>query len=105
MSGGSGQSGIAEAFPAAGGYGEDDHGCALYGYTVGGDGGYGSINGGSGGFGQTADAIYGCLFDDEFLGAGGGGGGSGRIRINTKSGCICGGALSGVTSFGTVQMQ
>ncbi len=67
-----------------GGQGEDDHGCALAGYTSGGDGGFGSSTAAVAGGGGGPSDQRNCL-DTEYLGAGGGGGGVGRIRINART--------------------
>ncbi|MDI1445998.1 hypothetical protein [Polyangium sp. 6x1] len=90
---------------APGGSGTDGWGCALNGYTVGGDGGKGSAGDSNGQYGQDGDSVFGCLGGAEYVGMGGGGGGAGRIRINTLNGCNCSGATSASVSIGTVVLK
>jgi hypothetical protein len=68
---------------AAGGQGDDDHGCALSGRTSGGDGGFGGIAGVEATTGQPGD-FRSCI-PDVYLEAGGAGGGVGRIRVNAAT--------------------
>lgn len=90
---------------SSGGVSDDGHGCPLYGYVYGGRGGTGGFGtdpaytGGANGYDSR------CL-DTAFVGGGGGGGGVGRIRINTTTGCQCGGSkISPQPSFGTLVKQ
>jgi hypothetical protein len=89
---------------AWGGSGEDGHGCPLYGYVYGGDGGYGGIGTTPATNGQTSGYDSRCL-DTSYVGGGGGGGGVGRIRVNTISGCQCGGKISPQPTFGMLVKQ
>jgi hypothetical protein len=57
------------------------------------------------GTGQSYDWDDSCIGSTSFVGAGGDGGGVGRIRINTKTGCQCGGTVSPSASFGTVTIE
>ena len=88
----------------SGGHGYDGAGCALQGYTSGGDGGNGATQQTAAGIGQASDTVGGCL-DPHFVGGGGGGGGLGRIRINTVGGCQCSGTVSPSASFGALVVQ
>jgi hypothetical protein len=90
--GGSGAGGASEAAPghdgapgssgtsrSAGGEGEDDHGCFLSGYTVGGDGGFGAALDGPATSGQAGECRS-CI-PNACVRTGGGGGGLGRVRL------------------------
>jgi hypothetical protein len=105
MSGGAGIFG--ELDPASGGDGDDGGGCALHGYTSGGWGGVGGRGVDAAGTGGPSDGFNGCLGGNHFfVGYGGGGGGVGRIRINTKTGCQCGGGMiSPSPTYGSVVQQ
>jgi hypothetical protein len=85
---------------ASGGSGDSGGGCALYGTTSGGWGGTGARGVAAATEGGPSDSVSGC-FNYAFVGGGGGGGGVGRIRINTKTGCQCGGTISPSATFGT----
>ena len=87
---------------AVGGSGDSGHGCALGGFTSGGSGGGGSGPTTGGSRGGASDSVTGCLGPSIFLGEGGSGGGAGRIRINTETGCQCGGVVSPAPTFGIV---
>ncbi|MEM9069707.1 MAG: hypothetical protein AAGE52_14440 [Myxococcota bacterium] len=82
----------------------DDCGCALFGTTNGGDGGRGAFGSSSAVRGEFADSISGCI-GTCVVGGGGSGGGVGRIRVNTESGCLCGGTFSPDASFGSVAVE
>jgi hypothetical protein len=69
-------------------------GCTTHGYTNGGWGGDGAHGEEDGGAGGPTDWVSGCSGGTLYVGAGGGGGGGGRIRVNTASGCQCGGVFS-----------
>ena len=103
-SGGIGHNGVG-IDRALGGQGADGHGCSLYGYTSGGDGGYGATGAVAASIGQGSSQITGCLGGTELTGQGGSGGGVGRIRINTQTGCQCGGQMSPVASIGNLTIQ
>jgi hypothetical protein len=90
---------------AWGGTGHDGAGCPLYGYVMGGDGGEGAAGSIGAGLGEASDLDDTCIGSTSFVGGGGGGGGLGRIRINTTTGCQCGGRISPQPSFGTVDKQ
>ena len=90
---------------APGGSSDDGHGCPLYGYVYGGDGGYGAIGAMQASAGGSSGYDSRCL-DTAFVGGGGGGGGVGRIRINTTTGCQCGGSkIAPQPSFGMLVKQ
>ncbi|HEY5951716.1 MAG TPA: hypothetical protein VIV40_39750 [Kofleriaceae bacterium] len=90
---------------ASGGDGNDGGGCPLYGYVSGGTGGNGATRQTPPGVGSGSDYDSRCLGSAVFVGGGGGGGGLGRIRINTLSGCQCGGMMSPSASFGMLGVQ
>ena len=104
--GGGGGHGGKNGFPpdptyaAYGGSGNDGAGCPLYGYVDGGDGGAGGYGAGTGGYGGSGETDSRCIGETSFVGGGGGGGGVGRIRINTSSGCQCGGNIAPQATFG-----
>jgi hypothetical protein len=89
---------------ALGGQGDDGGGCALQGYTHGGDGGNGATSSSEPGIGGRLHYISGCL-DVAYVGGGGGGGGLGRIRINTLGGCNCTGVVSPNATFGMLGVR
>lgn len=90
---------------AYGGDGEDGSGCALYGYVYGGNGGVGATGPAAASAGSASGYDNRCL-DTAFVGAGGSGGGVGRIRVNSTTGCQCGGSkISPQASFGTLVKQ
>ena len=90
---------------AQGGTGNDGDGCSLYGYVYGGHGGPGAFGGDAAVDGGASGYDSRCLGAASFVGEGGGGGGGGRIRVNSKTGCQCGGQVSPAASFGTVAFQ
>ena len=92
-------------YAAYGGGGNDGAGCPLYGYVDGGDGGGGGFGTTGGSYGGSGETDSRCIGDTSFVGGGGGGGGVGRIRINTTSGCQCGGSLSPQATFGMLGKQ
>ena len=90
---------------AYGGYGGEGDGCPLYGYVYGGYGGVGGTGTAPAGGGQASDYDGRCA-SSSYVGAGGHGGGVGRIRINTTTGCQCGGSkISPQASFGMLVKQ
>jgi hypothetical protein len=103
--GGSGENGQPTTKPAFGGTGNSGHGCALEGYTTGGGGGEGATASNAAANGNFGSTISGCLGGSDTTWVGGGGGGVGRIRVNSKSGCQCGGTFSPMPSFGVVTIQ
>ncbi len=91
---------------AWGGSGNDGSGCPLYGYVSGGDGGYGAAGTQAATFGGSSDYDSRCIGDVAFVGGGGGGGGVGRVRVNTTTGCQCGGSkILPQASFGMLVKQ
>ncbi|MFN0250324.1 MAG: hypothetical protein ACKV2T_25825 [Kofleriaceae bacterium] len=99
-----GNGGYNDLSPAYGGDGDDGGGCALQGTTSGGWGGVGGRGPDSPTIGGPSDSVSGC-FNYAFVGGGGGGGAVGRIRINTMTGCQCGGTISPNPTYGTVVQQ
>ncbi len=103
-----GESGFPNPDPTAtayGGSGHDGAGCPLYGYVSGGSGGHGGYGATAAGYGSSGDTDSRCIGDTSFVGGGGGGGGVGRIRINTQTGCQCGGTIAPQASFGMLGKQ
>lgn len=100
-----GEPGLAIGGAAWGGLASDGDGCALWGYTSGGDGGNGSSFAGSGQAGQAGDEVTGC-FGYACIGSGGGGGGAGRIRINSDAAPdVVSAVISPPASFGDLEVQ
>lgn len=112
--GGGGAAGMDERFGSRGGDGTrsgggiggdaTDCGCALYGYTNGGDGGRGASASTAATLGEAPDSENRCL-GTCVVGGGGDGGGLGRVRVNTATGCLCGGTFSPAVSFGSITVD
>lgn len=101
----SGRSGFNGSTTGGGGGGSaPECGCPLFGYTNGGDGGRGASGTFGPSFGESSDSVGGCI-GTCVVGGGGDGGGLGRIRVNTTSGCLCGGTFSPNASFGSVTVD
>ena len=101
-SGGTGEGGGWSDAPARGGSDASGWGCALNGYTSGGWGGKGAAGDTAATTGGPMDTVSGCSGGPHLLGEGGDGGGLGRIRINTRTGCICTGFASPAPSRGMI---
>ena len=89
--------------PAEGGEARTKDGCGLDTITSGG-GGYGAVGSLEAGNGGGGD-FQSCLLEQHSAGDGGAGGGLGRVRINSLSGCDCGGNIEPNPSLGQLGVR